>query len=99
MNCWEYMKCGREKGGVNAEDGNVCPASTAEFADGINDGLNGGRCCWAISGSLCQVINRFDTSHKSVSCLTCDFFKKVEEEEGVAKFSIFKDLVIRQRVG
>ena len=26
MNCWEYMKCGREKGGEKADELGVCPA-------------------------------------------------------------------------
>jgi len=26
MNCWEFMKCGREKGGAKATDLGICPA-------------------------------------------------------------------------
>jgi hypothetical protein len=26
LNCWEFKKCGREKGGANADSFGVCPA-------------------------------------------------------------------------
>ena len=36
QNCWEFMKCGREPNGSNADNLGVCPASTAESHNNIN---------------------------------------------------------------
>ena len=64
MNCWEFMKCGREKGGVNAVQLGVCPAYP-----------NHGTHCAHVTGTLCggQVQGTF--AIKLVSCLKCDFFR------------------------
>ncbi len=51
QNCWEFLKCGRGSGG-KAEH-STCPASTDTSANGLNEGKNGGRICWAISGTFC----------------------------------------------
>jgi len=82
QNCWEFMKCGREPNGSNADNLGVCPASTAESQNNINNGVNAGRFCWKVAGTLC-----FDTitgtyASSIVSCLQCPFFKKVKAEEG-----------------
>ena len=52
LNCWEYMKCGREPDGINSEKFDTCPASTIEMYTGVNDGINAGRFCWKIAGTM-----------------------------------------------
>lgn len=48
VNCWEFLKCGREPGGIHAAEKGVCPAAMDGGVNGINGGKNGGRCCWTI---------------------------------------------------
>ena len=80
-NCWEAKKCGREPGGEKVSEFGPCPAATDTSADGLNGGKNGGRVCWAISGTFCSgnVQGRF--AQERNSCLTCDFFQRVCGEE------------------
>lgn len=81
-NCWEYMKCGREPGGINVKELGVCPASTETKVDGFNQGINGGRACWAIVGTLCkgEVVGKL--ASKLVDCAECDFFSLVIDQQG-----------------
>lgn len=95
INCWEYKKCGREPGGVNSSNGNVCPASIEALADGINRGTNAGRCCWAICGTFCDGSKQGNKTDKLKKCVECDFFKKVQEEEQRC-FTIFSEVLSRQ---
>lgn len=96
QNCWEFKQCGREPGGKMVKELGVCPASMENRLDGLNHGVNGGRCCWAIEGTLCanQVQGTFLDKYKR--CLKCDFFVTVTEEEretGLAGISeIFEKL-------
>jgi hypothetical protein len=64
MNCWEFMKCGREEGGANAGEEGVCPA----YPDS-------GKICARVTGTLCdgEVQGTFAT--KLGDCLKCDFYK------------------------
>jgi hypothetical protein len=80
QNCWEYKKCGREQGGAHAQEYGVCPASTDSSCDGLNGGKNGGRLCWAVAGTLCDSEVQGIFVEKQLSCVSCDFFKKVREE-------------------
>ena len=82
MNCWEYMKCGREPGGINAGSHGGCRASTNRLLDKVHGGLNAGRSCWAIAGSLSRfdITGTFAKQHKD--CRSCQFFQLVKEEEG-----------------
>ncbi|UCH79860.1 MAG: hypothetical protein JSW20_08890 [Nitrospiraceae bacterium] len=81
QNCWEYKKCGREPDGHNTDELGVCPATVEEKADGINDGTNGGRACWAIVGTICKGTVQGTYALKILNCLKCDFYKKVLTEE------------------
>jgi len=87
-NCWEVVRCGREPGGANAEKEGVCPAATEASADGVNSGTNGGRICWAISGTFCGKKPTGYEASLLVSCLSCDFFTRVLKEEGLAHFKL-----------
>ena len=64
MDCWEFKKCGREKGGVNAAQLGVCPA----YPDH-------GKACARIAGTLCggEVQGTFAT--KLANCMKCEFYK------------------------
>ncbi len=81
QNCWEVMKCGRGPGGARVAELGSCPAATEVSGNGLNHGKSGGRICWSVAGTLCggQVQGTF--AEKRVSCLTCDFFKQVKDEE------------------
>ena len=89
-NCWDILRCGREPGGVNVDLDGPCPAAVDEEADGVNSGTNGGRVCWAISGTFCGMQVDGSEATRLVSCMTCDFFSLVLQEEGLANFKLLK---------
>lgn len=82
MNCWEFYLCGREPGGHNVSEFGICPAALETNIDGFNQGKNGGRACWAISGTFCEgkVQGTFGT--KLSDCRQCSFFKLVQMQQG-----------------
>lgn len=80
-NCWEYFKCGREENGANVDELGICPVAIAKKANGINNGTNGGRCCWAIAGTLCNGEVQGGFGQKVMNCLKCEFYKNVFHEE------------------
>ena len=82
MNCWEYMGCGLEPGGKNSAEKGVCPAASEGSFSGINSGKNGGRFCWAVSGTLCNNNQQGCFSDKRGECRACDFFHMVMAEQG-----------------
>ena len=96
LNCWEFMKCEREPGGEKAEELGACPSAIDTSFDGINSGKSAGRICWAVAGT-CQegkVCGTF--AEKRRSCICCDFYKLVQEEEGASQsanrfFAYFSD--------
>jgi len=81
INCWEFKKCGRELGGSKSDDLGVCPAATDTNVNGINTGKNGGRCCWVVAGTLCGGAVQGVFAEKLANCVTCEFYKKVLNEE------------------
>jgi len=90
QNCWEFLKCGREPGGENIDTLGICPATTDTSADGSNGGKNGGRICWAISGTYCHKKMQGLFAKTQLSCRSCIFFKKVKEEEGIEDYHLEK---------
>ena len=80
-NCWEVCRCGREPGGNRADTEGICPAAVAQEFDGINGGRNGGRVCWAISGTVCNGCVQGTFAEKLPSCVMCDFFRQVKLRE------------------
>ncbi len=83
-NCWEYMKCGREPGGIKSDEFGICPAAADISFDGINSGTSGGRICWAIAGTFCEDKVQGTFAEKRNSCMSCSFYKTVQEEEKTA---------------
>lgn len=81
VNCWEFKKCGREPGGSTIHDSGICPASTTEKLNGLHGGKNAGRACWFVVGTLCNSAVQGTFAKKYKSCMSCDFYKKVKEEE------------------
>ena len=64
MNCWEFKKCGREKGGAKAAELGVCPAWP-----------DNGKMCARVAGTFCggQVQGSF--AQKLHNCMSCEFYK------------------------
>ena len=81
-NCWEHKKCGRQPGGDKTAELGICPVTKHIEADGINSGINGGRACWAIEGSLCGGTVQGTFAQKMGGCMKCDFYEHVRKEEG-----------------
>jgi hypothetical protein len=94
QNCWEFKKCGREPGGAKASELGVCPASTDRRVDRMNNGVNGGRVCYAVTGTLCggQVQGTF--ALKLANCMECEFYKLVVKEQS-RDYSKTKDVLAR----
>ncbi len=81
-NCWEIKKCGRYPGGEKVEELGVCPAARPSEYDGTNKGMYGGRFCWAIAGTFCGGTPRDTFAQKFMTCLHCEVFTRISEEEG-----------------
>jgi CheY-like chemotaxis protein len=82
MNCWEFLDCGRNPGGAKSAEWGVCPASAESRLNGVHGGTNAGRACWALPGTMCKGTVQKTLTQKYRICTECDFFKRVQEEEG-----------------
>ena len=91
INCWEFMKCGREPGGKNEKQSGVCVAATEIRLNKMHRGKNGGRACWVVAGTLCVGKASCSFVEKIKNCLDCSFYIKVKVEEE-ANFKHGKDL-------
>ena len=80
QNCWEYKNCGREPLGNNVKVLGACPAATERKLHGVHDGVNAGRSCWVVAGTLCQGEVQGVFSKKYNTCKECDFYQKVLSE-------------------
>jgi len=78
-NCWEFRKCGREPGGVHIQDLGICPATTADKLNGMNGGMNAGRACWLIAGTMCGQVIKGTYAKKLHNCIKCDFYRGVDK--------------------
>jgi hypothetical protein len=81
-NCWEFKKCGRQPGGPKSEELGVCEASTDVSHDGVNYGVNAGRYCWKVTGTLCGGKVQGTFAQKVASCAKCKFYELVRDQEG-----------------
>jgi hypothetical protein len=82
QNCWEVKNCGRQPGGARVSELGVCPAAAEERASGANGGRNGGRICWALTGTFCGGKVQGTFAQKVASCMGCDFYRMVRVEQG-----------------
>ncbi|WP_417915331.1 two-CW domain-containing protein [Candidatus Electronema sp. JM] len=83
QNCWEVKQCGRQPGGVHAKRDGICPASTLSAVNGTNSGLNGGRACWALTGTMSGPADMVQGTFARdlTSCYACKFYEQVLCEE------------------
>lgn len=82
------MECGREPGGRNVKEFGECPSVRCFATHGINNGINGGRACWAITGTYCAGRKQGSFAEKIDDCARCRFYQQVHNEEGPYKTSI-----------
>jgi hypothetical protein len=83
-NCWEVKKCGRQPGGNQVNKRGICPASTIIVVTGINNGINGGRACWALTGTMSGPAEKVQGTFARIlntSCYDCEFYEQVMIEE------------------
>jgi hypothetical protein len=81
LNCWEHKKCGRQPGGHKALELGICPVTTHAELHGAHDGMNAGRACWVIAGSLCGGKIQGTYAQKLTNCWRCDFMNAVKKDE------------------
>lgn len=77
------MKCGREQGGVLADQFGVCPAALEDGLEGIHGGRKAGRSCWVVAGTFCRGEVQGTFARKYRNCGKCNFYIKVRMEEGI----------------
>jgi hypothetical protein len=94
VNCWEIKKCGREPGGIHAKEG-ACFAATDTDSHGINNGKNGGRLCWAITGTYCRGPVTGMHAKGLTTCLACEVMERVRNEEG-AGFRMINPMLLAE---
>jgi len=100
QNCWEYKKCGREKSDATEGKPGVCPATYIEGLNGVHCGVNGGRCCWAVSGTFCDGKIQGTFAEKLSDCSECDFYKMVmaEEKQNIMSLYALRQLVRKSSI-
>ncbi|MBI5638896.1 MAG: hypothetical protein HZA17_00575 [Nitrospirae bacterium] len=81
LNCWELKKCGRQTGGEHVSDLGICPVAQEDRLHGIHGGINAGRSCWVVSGTLCKGEVQGTFARKFKNCEICDFYRTVKKEE------------------
>lgn len=77
----------------------ICPASMPNEFEGLNRGLNGGRICWAIAGTLCKGEVTGSRAVEIATCIECEFLHLVQNDEG-SNFILIpteKDLILQQK--
>ena len=50
--------------------------------NGTNGGVNGGRICWALAGTLCGGKVQGSFAQKAANCMECPFYLQVKKDEG-----------------
>jgi len=78
------MKCGRGPKGAKTKSLGVCPAAMEKRLDTVHGGINSGRACWVVAGTLCGGTVQGSFARKNLACKRCDFYKRVHHEEGMA---------------
>ena len=83
INCWDYMNCGNGPEGFNSTKSGACPVAKDNKADGLNNGINGGRLCWVIAENSPLDAIKCSELHLKSSCFSCEFKYKVTAHEGL----------------
>ena len=81
LNCWEFKKCGRYPGGIFVPDLGICPATQETRLNNVHGGINAGRICWIVTGTLCDAEIQGSFAKKYGNCNICDFYQTVKKEE------------------
>jgi len=92
LNCWEFDRHGKETCCMKRAEPGTCPAATESRINGVNNGINGGRACWAINILLNSKRTEGALSSKLESCFSCGFYALVQMEEG-RNFMPIKDIL------
>jgi GlcNAc-P-P-Und epimerase len=89
-NCWEVMRCGRGPADRSGGSKDVCPAARDARLDGVHGGINSGRACWVVAGTLCGGVVQGTFARKLDGCQSCEFFQQVlrEERSGFQKTAV-----------
>ena len=74
MNCWEYNKCGRERGGLAAKLHGVCPAWPDH-----------GQQCASVAGTFCGGKVQGTFVMKLLSCMKCNFYQSEHYDKTYGK--------------
>jgi len=80
LNCWEFMNCGMEPGGLFSKAKGPCLIPQMMRYDGANGGRGAGRICWEIVRDKSGAQNAL-CPHQRQSCLNCKFYLRVHSEE------------------
>jgi len=81
QNCWDFKQCGREQGGLKANEFGVCPAAIDTANRGLYGGKNRDRVCWVVMGTLCAGMPQSTFAQKRLFCRTCEFFQQIKREQ------------------
>jgi hypothetical protein len=73
MNCWEFMKCGREEGGKNVDHLGTCPAYPDD-----------GKRCANVVGTFCDLVQALRAVEYS-SCSECPFYNSIHFDESAKR--------------
>jgi hypothetical protein len=69
LRCWEFMQCGREKGGNNVDHLGVCPAYPLH-----------GHVCANVVGTFCDLVQVLHRSEHA-ECEECPYFNSMHFNE------------------
>ncbi len=81
INCWEHKQCGREINGKNIDSLGICPAASLDKFDAVNNGKNGGRFCWFIEKTTCEIEVVGNFFERFEHCQKCEFYLLVQKQE------------------
>ena len=71
-NCWEILKCGRERHGDKVDELGECEAAKESF----------GHSCWIVAGTFCGGVVSGTAAQKSMDCVSFEVFKRYNRSTG-----------------
>jgi len=90
QNCWDYTDCGR--GPKPTSPDGLCPAAVEVRLNGAHGGLNAGRSCWVVAGTMCGGERQGSFARKLDGCAECGFYQQVRSDE-FPKFKLAPSLL------
>ena len=72
LNCWEIIKCQRQKGGKKVNELGECIASKEKM----------GHSCWAVARTLCGGKIQGSTAQKIGYCTSCEVYEIYNRSKG-----------------